>query len=432
MRIIDIISKKKYAKQLSKEEIEFFISNLQEIPDYQIASLLMAIWCKGMNDKETAYLTQAMAKSGEMADLSNIDGIKVDKHSSGGVSDTTTIVIAPIIASLGAKVAKMSGRGLGHSGGTVDKLESIPGYKVNQSLQDFSNIVNSIGCSIIGQTQKVAPADKILYSLRDVTATVDSLPLIASSIMSKKLAAGADKILLDVKWGNGAFMQDKTSALKLATAMVNIGKHSKKETVALITNMNQMLGNAVGNSLEIKEGIEILKGDLKGDLTDLCIALSSHCLVLSEKYNSYERAEEDVKKVISNGKALEKFAQMIQAHSGDPRICENTDLLPKARYEVTQKAKSSGYISKIHTNEVGMCSVLIGAGRLKKEDEIDYSAGLIMHKRLADEVKKGDLLCTWYVNDLSKLKEVQQKLENAIIISEERVKKEKLIYKVVS
>lgn len=429
MMILDLINKKKNGLELTEDEIKFFVNELvqDKIPDYQTASLLMAIWCKGMSDKETSFLTLSMVNTGEIANLDCINGIKVDKHSSGGVSDTTTIVMAPIVAACGGHVAKMSGRGLGHSGGTLDKLEAIPGFRVDLSLEEFTEVVNTVGCSIVGQTSSLAPADKRLYSLRDVTGTVDCIPLIASSIMSKKLAAGTDKILLDVKWGNGAFMPDVKSATVLGETMVAIGKHAGKETQALITNMNQPLGNAVGNSLEIIEGIEILKGKIKGDLTELIFELSARMLVLAEVYKTKNEAMKSVKKSIEDGSALAKFGEMIAAHGGDSRVIEDYSLLPTARYQVEEKATKSGYISHIATNEIGMSTVLIGAGRIKKSDEIDYSSGLVMHKRLGDKVKKGDVLCTWHANDLVKLDEARGRFIEAITISEKEPKLNKLI-----
>jgi len=365
MRVPDLIRKKQHREVLTPQEIDFFIQGYssERIPDYQASALCMAIWFNGMTTEETAELTMAMARSGDQIDLSAIPGIKVDKHSSGGVADTTTIAIAPLVAACGGKVAKMSGRGLMHSGGTLDKLESIPGYQVFQDMDSFAHIVNTCGASIIGQTANLVPADKRLYSLRDVTSTVDSMPLIASSIMSKKLASGSDKILLDVKWGTGAFMQTVDEAAELARIMVDIGKHAGRPTVALVTDMNQPLGNAVGNALEVIEAIEILSGRAEGDLKELIMELSARILVMGEVFKRTEDARAALQEAIRSGRALDVFEQIIRLHGGDPAVCRDTSRLPQAASLVPVRAKSSGYVMSMDSDEIGMATVMIRAGR---------------------------------------------------------------------
>lgn len=422
MRVPDLIRKKQMRQALTREEIDFFVRGYSDevIPDYQAAALCMAIWFNSMDERETAELTMAMARSGDMVDLSAIEGIKVDKHSSGGVADTTTIAIAPLVAACGGKVAKMSGRGLMHSGGTLDKLESIPGYDVNQDMARFSNIVNTCGASIIGQTANLVPADKKLYALRDVTSTVDTMPLIASSIMSKKLASGSDKILLDVKWGTGAFMQDIESATKLASTMVDIGKRAGKPTVALVTDMNQPLGNAVGNALEVIEAIRILKGECEGDLKKLIVLLSAHMLVLSEIHSDLQAAENAVLDAIGSGKAIEKLGQIIQMHGGDPSVCDDETRLPHARRVVPVRAGKKGYIGSMEADQIGMSTVMIGAGRERKSDGIDPAVGLWLKKRIGDQVESGDVLAEFHVNDERSLDEAIERFLGAVHITESR------------
>ncbi len=434
MRIPDLIRKKQKHEELTSEEIEFFVTGYAsgQIPDYQAAALCMAIWFRGMSDEETAELTLAMARSGDQIDLSRIPGIKVDKHSSGGVADTTTIAVAPLVAACGGKVAKMSGRGLMHSGGTLDKLESIEGYSISQSMEDFERIVNTCGASIIGQTANLVPADKKLYALRDVTSTVDTMPLIASSIMSKKLASGGDKILLDVKWGSGAFMQNLDDAVVLAKLMVNIGKHAGRPTEALVTNMNQPLGNAVGNALEVIEAIEILKGGCEGDLKDLILELSARMLVMGEIYTQFDDALEAVKESITSGAAIEKLKEIIMMHGGNPAICDDTDLLPQAGKIIAVTADKAGYITGMATDEIGMASVMIGAGRETKNDIIDPAVGLWMKRRLGDEVKVGDILAEFHVNDESSFEAAKARFLAAIKIEDEPVTPEVLIAQVIN
>lgn len=433
MRTPDIIRKKQLGNALSGQEIEFIIKGYSsgEIPDYQMSSLCMAIWFNSMDSRETADLTMAMAGSGDQIDLSGISGIKVDKHSSGGVADTTTIAVAPLVAACGGKVAKMSGRGLMHSGGTLDKLESIPGFDVFQSMEDFFRIVNTCGASVIGQTANLVPADKKLYALRDVTSTVDSMPLIASSIMSKKLAAGSDKILLDVKWGSGAFMHSLEDAKALARIMVDIGRHAGRETVALVTDMNQPLGNAVGNALEVIEALEILSGSCEGDLKDLIYVLSSRMLVMSELFPDVDSAAEAVDRAVRSGAALDRFEQMIALHGGDSRVCRDPSLLPQASEVFEVYAESSGYITRMDSDEIGMATVMIGAGREKKSDDIDPAVGLWLKKRLGDRVEKGDVLAIFHVNDPSNRDAAVDRFRRAVHIGKDQVDRGPLVSAVV-
>jgi pyrimidine-nucleoside phosphorylase len=434
MRITDIIRNKQLGKMLSSEEIDYFIRGYTEgtVPDYQAAALCMSIWFNGMSEKETADLTMAMANSGDQIDLSNIDGITVDKHSSGGVADTTTIAVAPLVAACGGIVAKMSGRGLMHSGGTIDKLESIPGYRVNQPMERFVEIVNTCGASIIGQSADLAPADKQLYALRDVTSTVDSLPLIASSIMSKKLASGCDKILLDVKWGTGAFMHSVEDAVRLARTMTSIGEHAGIPTRALVTDMNQPLGNAVGNALEVEEAIRILRGEITGDLDELIRELSAQMLMLSDVYETREQALDAVQSAVESGKAARKLEQMIELHGGNPAVVEDLSLLPKAKQTVSLRAETSGYVTSMQTDEIGMAAVIIGAGREKKGDPIDPAVGCWLKKRIGDPVEKGEELVRFYVNDTSNVDAALMRCADALHIGEERqILKIRLVEKII-
>ena len=429
MRIFDIISKKRDGHELNKEEINFFIDQYVDgnIADYQASALLMAIYIKGMSNKETATLTEAMANSGDIVDLSSIDGIKVDKHSTGGVGDKTTLVIAPIVAACGGKVAKMSGRGLGHTGGTVDKLEAIPNFQTSLETEKFFEIVNKVGVSVIGQSGNLAPADKKLYALRDVTATIDCLPLIASSIMSKKIAAGSDCILLDVKTGSGAFMKTLDDSILLAEAMVAIGTEVGRKTTALITNMDIPLGFAIGNSLEVIESINTLKGIGPKDLTDVCIELATNMLVLSEK-GTEEQCKQMVLDVIENGKALECLKDMVEAQGGDVSVIEDTENFKKAMFSKEILAVKSGYITEMDTEKCGIASVQIGAGRLVKTDEIDFSAGIVLNKKYGDIVKAGDVLATLYSDNKPSFSSAEALIQEAIIIGEKALEEEKLIY----
>ena len=433
MHITDIILKKRSGGKLGKEEIEFFINGYVagDIPDYQVSALLMAIWFNGMDARETTDLTLSMVASGDVVDLSGIDGIKVDKHSTGGVADTTTLIAAPLVAACGGKVAKMSGRGLGHTGGTLDKLESIPGLSIEQSMESFQDIVNKYGLSVIGQTANLVPADKKLYALRDVTVTVDNMSLIAASVMSKKIASGADAIVLDVKTGSGAFMKTVEDAFELARAMVDIGNLAGRKTVALVTDMNQPLGNAVGNALEVREAIEILGGGHEGDLKDAALALSAWMLRLSGLAGSEDEAVKMLERAIADGSALKALAGMIEAQGGDPSVVDDVSKLPAASRLVEVKAEKSGWISEMNNTEIGISAMLLGAGRQTKADVIDPAVGLWMKKRLGDIVGEGEVLAEFHVNDDANLGEAVSRFRKAIKISESAPEKLPLIYKVV-
>lgn len=400
MNFVDIIRKKRDGFELSKEEIEYFAFSAadESVPDYQLSALLMAICFNGLSERETLDLTDAMARSGDMADLSDIDGIKGDKHSTGGVGDKTTLIVAPIVASCGVKVAKMSGRGLGHTGGTVDKFESIPGFKTSLSSDEFTAVVNKCGLCVTGQSGKLCPADKKLYALRDVTATVDNISLIASSIMSKKLAGGADCIVLDVKCGSGAFMKDKESAVELAEEMVKIGRGAGRKIAALITDMDVPLGYYIGNSLEIIEAVETLKGNGPKDLTEISVLLAAKLLQLAGKC-SFEECKELAKSKINDGSALSKLAEMVSLQGGDASYIKDTSHFPKAKFSYEVKSPENGYISKMNTEGIGSVCVMLGAGRLKKEDSIDSSAGIVLCKKTGDYCEQGDVLATLYCSD---------------------------------
>lgn len=416
----DIIEKKRDGYPLGKAEIDFFVHGYAngDIPDYQASALLMAIYFQGMDDEESAHLTMAMARSGDMLDLSEIDGVKVDKHSSGGVGDKTTLCLIPLVASCGVPIPKMSGRGLGHTGGTIDKLESIEGFHVEMTKEQFIRQVNDIGLAIIGQSENLAPADKKLYSLRDVTATVNSIPLIASSIMSKKIASGADKIVLDVKVGSGAFMKDVNSARKLAKTMVEIGKNVGKETVALLTNMDEPLGFAIGNALEVKEAILALKGKGPKDLTELMMELGAHMVVLGEKADTLEEAKAMLTTNIENGKALQYFKRLVEAQGGNAEVIDTLSF-KEATYQIDVFAKEAGYVAEIAADELGRASMLLGAGRRTKDDVIDLSVGLYLHKKVGDRVTKGEVLCTIHAND-ENIRHIEKIIENSIQISGEK------------
>jgi len=433
MRAYDIIYKKREGQKLNREELEFLISGYVEgdIPDYQMSAWAMAVYFQGMDAEETAELTKLMAESGDMIDLSPIKGIKVDKHSTGGVGDTTTLILAPLVASAGIPVAKMSGRGLGHTGGTIDKLESIPSFNTSLSRDKFFDNVNQHGIAVVGQTGNLTPADKKLYALRDVTATVESIPLIASSIMSKKLAGGADAIVLDVKTGNGAFMKDFSNAKKLAEAMVAIGKEVGRDTAAYITDMNQPLGNAVGNALEVKEAIKTLKGEGPEDLTELCIELGSGMLQLAGKVRDEEEGKKLLRENLNNGKALDKFAEMITAQGGNAKVIEDLSLLPTADSTAEVRAEKSGYVSEIKALDVGLSAMILGAGRENKESEIDPAVGLEIQKKIGDQVTEGDTLAVLHYDDSKNLKEAENKLLEAFTITEAEKKKNKLIYEII-
>ncbi|OCG71501.1 pyrimidine-nucleoside phosphorylase [Gilliamella sp. Occ3-1] len=432
MRFVDIIEKKRDGNVLTTDEIQFFITNYTNgtIPDYQVSALLMAIYYQGMTSKECADLTSAMMYSGDTVDLSSIKGIKVDKHSTGGVGDTTTLVLAPLVAALDVPVAKMSGRGLGHTGGTTDKFESIPDFKIELSKQDFINQVNSEGLAVIGQSGNLTPADKKLYSLRDVTGTVNSIPLIASSIMSKKLAAGADAIVLDVKTGDGALMKDMADSEKLAHEMVNIGNQIGRRTMAIISDMSQPLGFAIGNALEVKEAIDTLKGNGPADLTELVLTLGSQMVVLADKAKTLEEARIKLQEVIKNGKAIEKFKTLIEAQGGDSSVVDHPEKLASAPYQIALPALKSGYVSKIIADQIGIAAMQLGAGRATKEDIIDPAVGIVLHKKVGDKVTEGEALLTIHANT-DKLDTIKQKLYDNITISDNATEPQ-LIYKVIT
>lgn len=428
MRMYDLIHKKRDGKELTREEIHYIVEGYTkgDIPDYQMSALLMAIYFNSMTEKETAIFTDEVAHSGEMVDLTGIQGFKVDKHSTGGVGDKTTLIIAPIVASYGVKVAKMSGRGLGHTGGTVDKMESIPGMKTTLEIEDFIRQVNDIGLAVIGQSSNLAPADKKLYALRDVTATVDSIPLIATSIMSKKLAAGNDAILLDVKTGSGAFMKTIDDSIELAKAMVSIGKHAGKNTVGLITEMDIPLGHMVGNSLEIIEVVETLKGHGPEDLTEVSLNLAANMLFLAGK-GTIEECFNLAKQAIDNGKAFEKLLDLVEAQGGDPSYLKDTEKFEKAKYRFEVKSDRSGFIHHMDTEGIGIASVMLGAGRKTKEDSIDFSAGIEMIKKTGQEVEVGDTLAILYTNKEASLQEAEAKLLQAYTIDSQKLERKPLV-----
>lgn len=401
MRMIDLIEKKQHRQVLTQEEIKWMIDQYTSdvIPDYQMSAMAMAIYFNGMNNDERSALTMAMVESGDQIDLSDIEGVKVDKHSTGGVGDTTTLVLAPLVASVGVPVAKMSGRGLGHTGGTIDKLEAIPGFHVELSQQDFSELVNKNKVAVVGQSGNLTPADKKLYALRDVTGTVESIPLIASSIMSKKIASGADAIVLDVKTGAGAFMKNVEQAKELAETMVNIGKSVGRQTMAVISDMSQPLGNAIGNGLEVKEAIDTLKGHGPEDLTELCLVLGSQMAYLGGAADSLEEARTLLEANLKNGKALEVFKTFVEAQGGDASVADNPEsVLPVAAYTKEVLADQDGVVSEIIADQIGIAAMMLGAGRETKESQIDLSAGLYLHKKVGDKVSAGESIATLYSN----------------------------------
>ena len=429
MRMYDILAKKRDGGILTDVQIQFFIDGYVSgaIPDYQASALLMAIFLKGMTPHETAALTRSMAQSGDLVDLSSIDGIKVDKHSTGGVGDKTTLIVAPVVASLGVRVAKMSGRGLGHTGGTVDKLESIPGFRTTLDREAFFDVVRRVGVSVIGQSGNLAPADKKLYALRDVTATVNSIPLIASSIMSKKIAAGSDRILLDVKTGSGAFMKTLEDSIALAKEMVSIGEHVGRRTVALITDMDRPLGCAIGNALEVCEACETLQGRGPADLTEVCIELAANMLWLAEK-GELAQCRSLAKQQIANGEAFAKLKEMVQAQGGDTSVLDDPSRFDRSNvcYEVL--AQREGFLYAMDTERCGIASMELGAGREKKEDPIDYSAGIVLRKKVGDFVRKGEVLASFYSSEESKCRTAEQTFTQALSIQDARPKQTALIY----
>ena len=420
MRMYDIIMKKRNGGELSSAEIRFFVEGYTkgEIPDYQVSALMMAVYFQKMTERETSELTMAMAESGDMLDLSAIRGTKVDKHSTGGVGDKTSLALAPMVAACGIPVAKMSGRGLGHTGGTIDKLESFPGFTTALTTDQFIENVNKIGIAIMGQTADLAPADKKLYALRDVTATVDNMSLIASSIMSKKLAAGADAIVLDVKTGSGAFMKEESDARALAEEMVKIGKNAGRKTIAVISDMDQPLGYAVGNSLEVREAIDTLSGKGPEDFVELCLTLGSQMLIAGGKAETPDQAREMLQTAIDNGSALKKLAEFVEAQGGDSRAVHDTQLLPQASLKIPIPAPSSGYVDHITCDQVGICSLLLGGGRETKESNIDLSVGLVLCKKVGDPVKQGEPLAIIHANDRSKAAQASDLFLSACTIAQ--------------
>lgn len=432
MRMYDIIRKKRDGKELNNDEIRFFTEGFAkgEIPDYQVSALLMAIYFRGMTDAEIVFLTEAMANSGATLDLSRFGDLSVDKHSTGGVGDKTTLIVAPIVASVGAKVAKMSGRGLGHTGGTVDKLESIPGYRTNLSIEEFLNQVETTGIAVIGQTENLAAADKLIYALRDVTATVESLPLIVSSIMSKKIASGSRSIVLDVKYGTGAIMKTVDHAKELAQKMLSIGKACGRNMAALITDMNAPLGDAVGNSLEVIEAIEILQNKKHNDLRDVCVKIAMVMLELSLNV-SCDEAEKMVVESIESGAAFEKMKQWISAQGGDCTFLDNPSLFPKAKFTHEVRSEQSGYITAVNAEMIGSASVMLGAGRTKKDDNIDYSAGIIINKKLGDYVKEGDVIFTLYTNKKTSASNAERLCVNSVSFGEKLPTKTASVYEIM-
>lgn len=433
MRMVDLIEKKRNGEAHSKDEIDFIIQGYSqdEIPDYQISAWAMAIFFQDMTQEERAYLTEAMVHSGDTIDLSAIEGVKVDKHSTGGVGDTTTLILAPLVASVGVPVAKMSGRGLGHTGGTIDKLEAIPGFSVEITNDQFINLVNTNKAAVIGQTENLTPADKKLYGLRDVTATVNSIPLIASSIMSKKIASGANGIVLDVKTGAGAFMKELSESKELAEAMVQIGNNLERQTSAVISDMSQPLGFMIGNALEVKEAIDTLKGEGPEDLTDLCLTLGSHMVVLAKKAETLDEARQLLSKAIESGKALDHFKLFIEAQNGDASVVDDPTKLPQAAYSQDVLAKEDGFISGIVADQIGTAAMLLGAGRATKTSKIDLAVGIQLRKKIGDTVKKGEPLATIYSNkeenDSSK-----EKVLASYKISSTEVAAPPLIYDVIT
>ena len=434
MNMVNIITRKKLGQELTAQEIEYFVQGAakQTIPDYQLAALLMAIRLNGMTNEETTRLTLAMRDSGDVCDLSAIPGVKVDKHSTGGVGDTTTLVLAPLVAACGVPVAKMSGRGLGHTGGTLDKLESIPGLSVELSEEKFIRQVNGMGVAVIGQTGSLAPADKTLYALRDVTATVDSLPLIASSIMSKKLASGADAIVLDVKTGSGAIMQTLEGSIELAQAMVRIGDLAGKPVTAIVTGMEQPLGTHVGNALEVKDAIDVLSGVTRGALLEVSLLLGSHMLVLAGRCATPEEGRVLLREALDDRRGLAKLKEMIAAQGGNPAVCDDVTLLPQSAVKRTVPVGRTGYVAEMDTMALGLAAQAMGAGRVQKTDELDYSVGFVLHARIGDQVQPDTPLCTLYARSEEDTDKAEAAIRAAIAFSNAPVAAPPLCYAIVT
>lgn len=432
MRIVDLINKKKHGERLTKEEIDFFVTGYTQgdLPDYQISALLMAIYFKGMDTQEIADLTHAMVHSGDVVDLSKIQGIKVDKHSTGGVGDKISLIVIPLVASVGVPVAKMSGRGLGHTGGTIDKLEAIEGFKVELTNETFINNVNTYKMAIVGQTGNLTPADKKLYALRDVTGTIDSIPLIASSIMSKKIAAGTDAIVLDVKVGSGAFMKSLDDARELAKTMVDIGNALNRKTVAVITNMDQPLGHEVGNANEIREAIEVLRGHGAEDETQVALTIASYMAVLGGAFKETSEAKAHFEKVIASGEAIELLKKFIEIQGGNPQVVDHPEKLPTAKYHIEIKSDMEGYIAGFDAEKVGVAAMMLGAGRRKKEDVIDFAAGITVSKKMGDHVNLGDVLCVLHSNSLE-VTDVDKVIRTAFMFSSNQPEPTQYIYEII-
>ena len=433
MRMVDLIVKKRDGLTLTRDEIDYMIQQYtdEQIPDYQMATMMMAIYFQGMTTEERVYLTEAMVASGDQIDLSAIEGIKVDKHSTGGVGDSTTLIIAPLVAAVGVPVAKMSGRGLGHTGGTLDKLEAIPGFKVELESSDFINLVNKNKVAVIGQSGNLTPADQKLYALRDVTATVNAIPLIASSIMSKKIASGADAIVLDVKTGSGAFMKELDDAIALAEAMVEIGNGAGRQTMAIISDMSQPLGFAVGNALEVKEAIATLKGEGPADLTELSLTLASQMVFLAEKADSIEQAREKLLAVIESGEAIAKLKVFIESQGGDPNVVDQPNRLPQADFQFEVKSNEAGYVSEIIADQIGIAASMLGAGRTTKDSEIDLAVGIVLVKKVGDSVEQDDTLAIIHSNK-EQNQTITEKIQAAFHIQAEEIKQNPLIYQMIS
>lgn len=434
VRIYDIIKKKRDGGELSADEINYFVENYTngKIPDYQISALLMAIYLNKMSKRETLDLTRAMINSGDIVDLSKIDGLKVDKHSTGGVGDTTTLVLGPMVAACGVPFVKMSGRGLGHTGGTLDKLESIKGFRVELSTEEFIKNTNDINISICSQTANITPADKKFYALRDVTATVENLSLIASSIMSKKLAIESDAIILDIKVGSGAFMKNLDDAISLGKEMVEIGTGYGRETIALITNMDEPLGNAVGNALEVKEAIDVLKGNGPADLYELCIKLGTILLLLAKRAKTEEEAKLLLENTVQSKSAYKKLIELVKYQDGDVDYIKNPDLLPKTDRIIEVKSKKDGYVKALDAEEIGKCALALGAGRETMDSKIDLAAGIVLNKKIDDKVNIGDTLAYIHANNIDKAKEVEEKIRDIYIIGDKNEDSKKLIYGLIT
>lgn len=433
MRMYDLIIKKRSGKELSKEEIDFIVQGYSkgDIPDYQMSAFLMAVYFKKMNKKETADFTMAIVNSGDVLDLSAIEGIKVDKHSTGGVGDTTTLVLGPIVAAAGVPVAKMSGRGLGHTGGTIDKLESFKGFNVELPEENFIENVNNIKLAVTGQTGNLAPADKKIYALRDVTATVDNLSLIASSIMSKKIAAGAEAIVLDVKAGSGAFMKTEEDAAALAREMVDIGNNVGRQTIGIVTEMNQPLGYAIGNALEVKEAIDTLKGEGPEDLTKLCIELGANMLLLAKRVETVEEGKELLLSIIQEGRGIEKLKEFLKAQGADPSYVDDLTLLPSADITVPVYMDEVGFVKEINAEEIGLAALVLGAGRETKESVIDLGVGIMLHKKIGDSITSNEAIATIYANDINKVEVAKNIIIKAYCISKEPIEKPRLIKQII-